>query len=162
MIQNLHLYTHLSNTLPKWTSVKTTNISKLNNKSITESSLEIMPAKRTSQVWKSHALQRFSSISKAPGPSKEHAKWHPKCNPKPQKVKKWVTEKPTNNWPPQSRQYRQNGAKIRGFFRGWNVTQINKIKTIVKMGPRDVPGFKAHPKGIQKTTKRRPKGLKML
>ena len=44
-------------------------------------------------------------------------------------------------------------------FRGRNVPKITENHKITKMGPRDVPGSKAHPKGIQTASKRHQKDI---
>ena len=54
----------------------------------------------------------------------------------------------------------QNGVKMGGPFDAGDVPKIIKIHKFGKMDPRDVPGSKRHPKGIQKAPKRHPKGIR--
>ena len=66
---------------------------KIDKKTLTRSSLEIIPEKRISKVWKSYPLQRFKPISKGPRYTKKHCHLDPKWTPELQIVRKKGTQK---------------------------------------------------------------------
>ena len=74
-------------------SQKVSKIMKIYKKTSTRSSLETIPAKSTSKVWKSYPLQRFKPISKGPGYPKKHRQLDPKWTPELQIVRKIGTQK---------------------------------------------------------------------
>ena len=90
---HLHLYAHLLQNTTKMDVQKTPKISKISKYSLTKSSLEIMPAKTTSKVWKSYSLQRFKPIFKVPRYPKKAPKLDPKWTPKLQNIRKLRSQK---------------------------------------------------------------------
>ena len=72
---------------------QTSNILKIDKRLLIKSSLEIMPAKRASKVWKSYSLQRFKPISKVPRYPKKAPKLDPIWILKLKNVRKWRTQK---------------------------------------------------------------------
>ena len=84
----------------------------------------------------------------------------PKWTPKLQNVRKLCSQKNDK------KTYRQHVvkrikivSKWGGAFDAGDVPKIIKNLKFAKMDPRDVPGSKRHPKGIQKAPKRHPKGI---
>ena len=65
-------------------------------------------------------------------------------------------EKTAKNIPSPWKQNDQKGVKMGLRKSSFRVLKVIKIRKIVQMSHRDVPGFKRHPKGNQKSSKRHP------
>ena len=108
----LHIFIFLSQNTTQKGGPKVLKIVKNNKKTPTRSSLEIIPAKRISKVWKSYPLQRFKLISKGPIYPKKHNKLNPEWIRNCKLWSKWALKKTSKNKSLKSHQLYQNGLKL--------------------------------------------------
>ena len=150
----LHFFTFLSQNTPRKEVPKSSRIVKNDKKTLTRSSLEIIPAKRIPKCENRIPFNVLSLFPRVPGTPKSITNWTPNGPRNCKLWEKWAPKKTTKNKQLKSHQNYPNCLKLELRGGGQIAAKVQLFRPFFHPGPKMGPGVVLGSKNLPKASKR--------